>query len=253
MSAHLQDELLTAALDGTLSAADREAVDAHLEVCARCRGDLELSRGARTALRSLPDEIRPPIDVAAAVAAEIAGGGGASAGSPTGPPRWYRAAGLVAAAAAIVLGVMILPRVTGDEQQDRSNVTEAVGAEAGSAPEAGATAPSIKAALAVEKEATDYDEAGLRGLLENSDLTPAASATAADSVAQLTSGGRVALDCVRAAAGDWIPDDAEIVRLIDAKFEGTLATIGVFSVPSGGGGVVAVTRDHCGLLASVVS
>ena len=83
-----------------------------------------------------PDEIRPPIDVAAAVAAQVAGGE-ASAAAPSGPPRWYRAAGLVAAAAAIVLGVMILPRLTGDEPQEQS-ITAAAGADTGSAPEAGA-------------------------------------------------------------------------------------------------------------------
>ncbi len=249
MSAHLQDELLTAALDGTLSAADREAVDAHLEVCSQCRGDLEFARGARTALRSLPDEILPPIDVAAAVGAEIAGGG-ASADAPAGPPRWYRAAGLVAAAAAIVLGVMILPRVTGDEPQER-NVTAAVGADTGSAPEAGAApGPSIKAAPTVEKQATDYDEAGLRGLLASTDLTRAAPATTADAAAQFAAREQVAVDCLRTAAGDWIPEGAEFVRLIDANYQGAPATIGVFSVPGGGGGVVAATRDHCGLLAS---
>ena len=250
MSAHLQDELLTAALDGTLSAADREAVDAHLEDCAQCRGDLELARGAREALRSLPDEIRPPIDMAAAVAAELAGGG-ASAGAPTGPPRWYRAAGLVAAAAAIVLGVMIVPRVIGGEPQER-NVTAAVGANSGSAPEAGVSAPPSSKAVFVDSK-TDYDEAGLRALLGSTDLRPAASATAADAAAQLTSGGEVALECVRTAAGASIPDDAVLVRLIDATFQGTPATIAVFSVPDGTGLVVAASRQGCWLLASAFS
>jgi len=249
MSEHLQDERMAAALDGTLSAVEREAVDAHLQVCSQCRGDLELARGARTALRSLPDEIRPPIDVAAVVGAEIAGGG-ASADAPAGPPRWYRAAGPVAAAAAIVLGVMILPRVTGNEQQEQSNVTAAAGAETGSAPEAGAAAPSVKAGPVVEDSATDYDEARLRSLLETTDLSPAASAT--DSAAQLTS-GQPARECVRTAAGASIPDDAVLVRLIDATFQGTPATIGVFSVPDETGLVVAAARDDCRLLATAVS
>jgi hypothetical protein len=248
MSAHLQDELLTAALDGTLSGADRETVDAHLEVCARCRGDLELARGGRAALRSLPDEIRPPIDVAAAVAAKVAGGG-PSAGTPTGPPRWYRAAGLVAAAAAIVLGVMIVPRLTGDEPQERSNMTAAVGADTSSAPEAG-SGPAIKMAPAIEKLTTDYDEAGLRGLLEHTDLTAAPSATA--DAAALAAPEQQAVDCVRRAGGASIPDGAVLVRLIDATFQGTPARIGVFSVPDGTGLVVAASRDGCGLLANAV-
>jgi hypothetical protein len=249
MSAHLQDELLTAALDGTLSAADREVVDAHLEVCAQCREDLELARGAREALRSLPDEIRPPIDVAAAVASELAGGQAPGAGAPSGPPRWYRAAGLVAAAAAIVLGVMILPRVTGDEQQERTNTTEAVGANTGSAPEAGTSAPvGIKATGPdIEDSQTDYDEARLRGLLEN--LTAAPSATM-DASAQLAPPEQQALECLRTAAGASTLDDAVLVRLIDATFDGTPATIGVFSVPDGGRLAVAASRDHCRLIAS---
>jgi hypothetical protein len=246
MSAHLQDELLTAALDGTLSAAEREAVDAHLEVCARCLGELELAQGAREALRSLPHEIRPPIDVAGAVSAEVTGGE-ASAGAPTGPPRWYRVAGLVAAAAAIVLGVMIVPRVTGDAPQERSNMTAAAGAADGTAPEAGSGPATSKATF--ENSRIDYDEAGLRGLLEHTDLAPAATAT--DST-QLTSGQR-ALDCVRTAAGESMLNDAALARLIDATFQGTPATIGVFSVPDGTGLVVAAARDDCRLLASVAS
>jgi len=255
MSEHPQDELLTAALDGTLSAADREVVDAHLKVCAQCRGDLELARGARTALRSLPDEIRPPIDVAAAVATEIAGGG-ASAGAPTGPPRWYRAAGLVAAAAAIALGAMVLPRVIGGEQHD-SHVTAAVGAgDTNSAPQEAGAGPTgtmaVKMTPALERSATDYDEARLRGLFAHTDLTSAPSATM-DSAGPLAAPERGAIDCLRTAAGASTLDDAALVRLIDATFQGTPARIGVFSVPDGTGLVVAAARDDCRLLASVAS
>lgn len=255
MSAHLQDELLTAALDDSLSGADREAVDAHLAVCAQCRGDLELARAGREALRSLPNEIRPPIDVAAAVAAEFAGGErerpAATAAAPSGPPRWYRAAGLVAAAAAIALAVLIVPRVTGGEHQDRS-LTAAVGAEAGSAPEAGGSGPTTSEAarpIALEVSPTDYDLAELQGLLADAkglSPTPSALDTAA---AQLTERDRRALDCVRRAAGASLPADAPAVRLIDASFRGTPATIGVFSLPDGRGGVWVAARGDCRLLA----
>jgi hypothetical protein len=158
----------------------------------------------------------------------------------------------VAAAAAIVLGVMILPRVTGDQPQER-NVTAAVGAsDTGSAPEAGVSAPAGNKAV-FEDSKTDYDEAGLRDLLESTDLRPAASATAADSVAQLAAPEQDALDCLRTAAGASTLDDAVPVRLIHATFKGTPATIGVFSVPDGSGLVVVAARDDCRLLASVVS
>jgi hypothetical protein len=147
---------------------------------------------------------------------------------------------------------MILPRVIGDEPQERSNVTAAAGADTGSAPEAGATGPAIKARPNIERPATDFDEADLRGLLANTNLAPAASATM-DAAAQFGARGQVALDCVRTAAGASIPDDAVLVRLIDATFQGTPATIGVFSLPDETGLVVAAARDHCRLLASAVS
>jgi len=155
----------------------------------------------------------------------------------------------VAAAAAIVLGVMILPRLGGDEPQEQTNMTAASGADTATAPEAGGSGPAVQAEPPIEHPGIDYDESGLRGLLQNTDLTPAASAT--DSTAQLTS-ERQGLDCLRRAAGGSTLEDAVLVRLIDATFQGTPTTIGVFSVPDGTGLVVAASRDHCGLLASVV-
>lgn len=260
MSAHLKDELLTAALDGSLSGTEGEAVDAHLAVCEQCRGDLELARGARGALRSLPNEIRPPIDVAAAVTSELAGGrreGRGAAAAPSGPPRWYRAAGLVAAAAAIVLGVLIVPRLSGDEQQDRT-VTAAVGADTGSAPEAGYSAAAGseagKLTPVVEGSSTDYDAAGLQDLLaETVGSPPESSATTPDATAQLAAQGQRALDCVLTAAGDSIPTGARPVRLIDATFQGSPATIGVFSLPDGGGRAWVAARDDCRLLATATN
>jgi hypothetical protein len=109
---------------------------------------------------------------------------------------------------------------------------------------------TVKLTPAIEKQATDYDEAGLRGLLEHTDLTSSASA-AMDTGAQLAPPEQQALQCLRTAAGASTLDDAVLVRLIDATFNGTPATIGVFSVPDGGRLVVAASRDHCRLLASV--
>ena len=262
MSAHLQDEQLTAELDGTLSGADRAAVDAHLETCVRCRGELELARDASGALRTLPGEIRPPIDVAAAVMSEISGGSredrARSGPAASQMPRWYRAAGLVAAAAAIVLAVLIVPRVIGHDRQNRAE-TAAVEAGGSGTQESGlAPAASGKSAL-IQDAASDFDAASLQGLLADAQqpgtFGSGASATgASDATAPQPSERDVkALDCVRAAGGGAIPDGAQIVRLIDATYEGTPATLGVFSLPDGRGGVWVAARDDCRLLASATT
>jgi hypothetical protein len=258
MSAHLQDEQLTAALDGTLSGPDRAAVDAHLETCARCRGELGLARDARGALRSLPGEIRPPIDVVAAVMSEISGGSrehrARSGPAASQMPRWYRAAGLVAAAAAIALAVLIVPRVVGNDTQNRAE-TAAVEAGGSGTQESGLAPAAGKSAL-IEDAATDFDAASLQGLLDD---TPKPNTF--DSAASATSTGALqpserdlkALDCVRAAGGDAIAAGAQIVRLIDATYEGTPATLGVYSLPDGRGGVWVAARDDCRLLASATT
>jgi hypothetical protein len=260
MSAHLQDEQLTAALDGTLSGADREAVDAHLQTCARCRGELELAREARGALRSLPKEIRPPIDVAAAVMSEISGAGredrARPLGAPSEMPRWYRAAGLVATAAAIALAVLIVPRVVGNDAQDRttSAAVEAGGSgtqQSGLAPAGGGTQ------VAIENEPTDYDAASLQSLLDATESGAYGSAASApgatDTAVQPAERDAKAIDCVRTAAGDAIPAGARLVRLIDATYEGTPATLGVYSLPDGRTGVWVTARDDCRLLASATT
>nr|MBA3690769.1 zf-HC2 domain-containing protein [Actinomycetota bacterium] len=74
MTAHTPDDLLAATVDGTLSEADRHAVETHLRTCARCRDQVEAAGRARAVLKALPAELAPPIEVAAAVAARIGSG-----------------------------------------------------------------------------------------------------------------------------------------------------------------------------------
>jgi Putative zinc-finger len=49
------DELLVGYVDGSASAEERRAVDAHLVSCSQCREELALATKARTALGSLPE------------------------------------------------------------------------------------------------------------------------------------------------------------------------------------------------------
>ena len=271
MSAHLPDELLAAHLDGVLSPIEREAADAHLDVCARCRGELELAEGARAALRALPAELRPPTDIAAAVTEEVAGRGGGGtarvrsvdgpAGGPViaGPPRWYRAATVAAVAAAIGLAAVIVPTLGGSESDRGAPAADACGAVSGAA-EATRTADAgaqndggdqqdttAAASGAFERSERDYDVRSLLGLVEESGPLQAVVGESALSDLQTD---RVA--CARDAGGDVIPREARAVRLIAATYEGTPADIAVFAVGPDESRqilVVAAASRDCRLLA----
>lgn len=273
MSAHLPDELLAAHLDGVLSPTEREAADAHLDVCARCRGDLELAEGARAALRSLPAELRPPTDIAAAVTEEVAGRGGGgtarverSVDGPAdrsvvaGPPRWYRAAAVAAVAAAIGLAAVIVPTLGGSERSDRGAPAADAGGAVSGAAEATRAADSgahtdagdqqdatADASGAFERSERDYDVRSLLGLVEESG--PAQLVVGESALSDLQT-DRVA--CARDAGGDAIPLEARAVRLIAATYEGTPADIAVFAVGPDESRqilVVAAASRDCRLLA----
>jgi hypothetical protein len=249
MSAHPQDELLAAALDGTLTPPERETVEAHLAVCALCREDLELARTARGALRDLPREVRPPIDVAAAVISEISGRRSTDAAEPVptpSAPRWYRAAGLVAAAAAIALAVMVVPNIVGGDADDpRSTAAlEAGGSEA-------AQASGTDAAAGMGQD-LDFDGPALQNLADES-VKRSVSFASGSELSTADQAADRALDCVRSAAGSALPPDAVTLRLLSATYGGTPAYIGVFHLPGGRADVWAAARDDCRSLASATA
>jgi hypothetical protein len=162
MSTHPPDDLLAAAVDGTLSPADRREVEAHLRTCSGCRGDVAAAGRARDALGALPDQLVPPVDVAAAVAGAAAGAGAGA------PQRWYRAAALVAAAAAIALAVLVIPDLTNDGGSQET--TAAVGAapqEAGVSAADGSASPVPFAGVpSLEVVGIDFDHASLAALAQ---------------------------------------------------------------------------------------
>ena len=255
MSTHTPDDLLAAAVDGTLSPADRDVVAAHLRTCARCRDEVASAGRAREALDALPEELTPPIDVAAAVAATIASRPAAGGGHTAAAPRWYRAAGLVAAAAAIALAVLVIPDLT--DGDGSSQATDALGAApqelGGSA--AGQDSVTVSGAPALEAVGTDFDQGSLAALAEETRRALGESATGAATPATLApQPDDGALACLRAGAGDAIAADARAERLLAATFERTPAYVGVFVTGPADDPtqilVVAVATTDCRLLDS---
>jgi len=107
----IQDRLAAFA-DGSLSAAERPAVEAHLAVCASCQQQLAIQASTRQLLLAA----RPSIAAAAPpwlqtrIAARLA-----SEAAPVASPGWRTRVTAFAAAAMVVLaiGAVVLPIVTG--------------------------------------------------------------------------------------------------------------------------------------------
>lgn len=97
MTEHL-GELLSAHLDGELTAEETAAVEAHLAECDACRAELDATREVRTIVRAAP-AIDPPFEFYERVV------------SSRRRPRWTAAASVAAVAAAwiAVVGFSVTP------------------------------------------------------------------------------------------------------------------------------------------------
>ncbi len=244
------EELLAGYTDGSLSAQDRAAVDAHLAVCARCSRETELSAGALSALRSLEEEPAPPW--VASRALEEAAGVRRSVVS-IGTPRWYRIGGAVAAAAAALLVfTLVLPHIG---QGQRSGADAANGksqaAGAGGAREATALAASL-----IEVQHVNYDNSSLAALTSSYQSDTAAGAPLATAAAPAPApGSQAQTDKALACVAKSAPDQGGVVqRLIRARFQGTPAYLAVFLEGPGAGEppdavtVWAFATDDCRIL-----
>ncbi|MGH2596181.1 MAG: zf-HC2 domain-containing protein, partial [Actinomycetota bacterium] len=150
------EELLAGYVDGTSPAGERAVVDAHLAECLRCRREVTLAGGARSALGSLA-AVPAPSGVAARA---LAGAEGAQPHRQAGiTPRSYRVAGIAAAAAAALLVVTLtLPHIGKSTTSiaDAARTNEKAG---------GATVPTTaQAPGAIEIQQVDYDNASLSAL-----------------------------------------------------------------------------------------
>jgi hypothetical protein len=204
-------EQLADLMDGTLDERELAGVQAHLDLCATCRQDIDLATHGARAARSLPLE-DPPSDLHRRV---VGAGGG------RGTPTWYRWAGAAAAAAAVIAIAIALPNVGGDGRTETA--TDAAGTSEVSLPLAGDVEYS--------REEQDYDADALQDLARSATASRQVSTDAAG--AALAGDTSAAVRCVSKAFGDQ--QAGRLTRLIQATFEGEEAYIAVYLEGPGAG------------------
>ena len=226
------EDLLTDYVDGTLGGPQRAVVDAHLRECARCREEVDLARGAVTAMAPL-EEVPVPFGVTGPVLAE--------AGRRFERRRkvvWERlqwSAGLAAAAALILVVVLN----TGEGEQDPATVvaTAATGAAAGAGAEAGDAQRVAAGFEGLERQqGVNYDEGGIRAVARDTATAlkdqaepgvEAATAPTAEGALEFAPPDR-ALSCLERGGAPVNDPRDTLIRLIEAEFDGTPAYIATF-------------------------
>lgn len=248
------EDLFAEYADGTLPGAERAEVDAHLDACARCRGEVEAAKAAREALRGLP-ALLPPADLLAQVHEEAAALAPAhpAGATPLKRPRSARwLPGIGVAAVIALLAVVVLPRL-GADSGDRNLA---------------AAEDGIGAAEALEIQDADYDTAAVESLALAYRVKEAVGAPVAPAGADgspVTEGHgdastrldaeqlAPAIACLEAAVPGL---GGAPVRVIDARFAGEPAYFGVFLTGPGAGQppdtakVWVVAKDGCTILAA---
>jgi anti-sigma factor RsiW len=214
------DELLAEYVDGTLPAADRDAVRAHLTSCARCGEEVAAATVAAETLRRLP---QPAIPAGLADAAEMeASRTRARPERSATPATWYRWAGLAAAAAAVVAIVALaLPDIGGSN--------------GGASSAAMGASRELSPPDAIEIQQTNYDSSAVLALARTYMREAAPQADAGMTAAApraVEAGVDQAVACVRSAltseTDPTLTVQGDPVRIIRARFEGIPAYLGVF-------------------------
>ncbi|MEX1045881.1 MAG: zf-HC2 domain-containing protein [Actinomycetota bacterium] len=226
-------------IDGSLDVSERAGVSAHLEGCAECRQEVELARRAKGALTSLP-ELPVPLGASRRVGTKVKENRNATA---------YRIAAFAAAAAVVGIFAVILVR---NPEEPMREVSAFQSADQGQAP----AAPP-----ATDLSDDDYTSAELQAVAASAGQKEAvtAGATSDEELAQRVQ--------AKAATGPPTPQaekclkksgafakSGELIGVIDAKFEGTPAFIGVLrEEPPGGGSdnvvVWVASKGGCSVLA----
>lgn len=217
--------LLAGYVDGTLEGQERAVVDAHLASCTTCREEVELARAAVAALATL-EEVPVPLGVTGPVLAE--------AGRRFERRRavtWRRiqwAAGSAAAAALVLVVALNLNLGSSPEEAtvaaDAGAATGAVGAAA--APEAAAALGGLE-----RQPGVNYDEEGARSLATDEVAERSSASLSAPEEGQdlELADPTAAIACLRTAEAP-VDDTAtdQLVRLIEAQYQGAQAYFGVF-------------------------
>lgn len=235
------EELLAGYVDGTLTEKERAVVESHLPTCETCREEVALARAAIPTLAALPEE-PVPLGVTGPVLAEARRRGERRAGSRFGRLQW--GLGLAAAAALVVALAVTLPNLGGGENATRAQ-GGGIGAGAASSPKAAQAPDDALAALhGLEHQSIDYDQASVQALagvvaregvpFGEGEIAPSASPTPAPVAQNALTDPTSAIRCLR-SSGAEISAGHQLVRLIDASYEGTPAYLGVFLEGPGAG------------------
>ena len=251
------EDLLADYVGGTLDERERAAVDAHLPGCARCSAEVRQAEAARAALSELED-VPVPFGVTGPVLAEAGRRFERRRGVAWGRFQW--AAGLAAAAAFVVVVAL---NVGGEDAQNAA-APERTTAVAGGTGAAGAEAgtPGVIPFAGLERQTdVNYDEAGIRavateaaGAVVAAEDAPGTQAALASTVQDSKERTSLARECVD-QSGVRGPNDV-LIRLIEARFEGTPAFIGVYSEGPGAGQtpdhivVFVIAKDDCRILST---
>jgi hypothetical protein len=248
------EELLAGYVDGTLEDRERAVVDAHVHECAVCREEVELAREAMTALASL-EEVPVPFGVTGPVLAEAGKRFERRRAVVWGRIQWVAGA---AAAAALVLVVAI--NLDGGTSRDEAGTVAADAAVTGAtggleAPEGAPGPPGLE-----RQPGVNYDDAGVRSLAsDEAAKRQADGVTAAEAGAGLEfAAPGPAIECLRAAEAPVDqPGTDELVRLIEAEYQGTQAYLAVFLESPGAGQppdrivVWVISKDDCQFLTAL--
>jgi anti-sigma factor RsiW len=246
------EELLAGYVDGTLSAQERAAVEAHVAGCARCSREIALASGARSALRAL-EEVPAPEGIGSLAIQEASGS--RAAPSAGGTPRWYRVGGIVGAVAAgLLVFTLVLPHIGQSDDSgggDQRALSAAEGAEVG----------KLSAASGIEIQHENYDNTSLTALISSLAAQDSAggsmAAASAPPTIPLATGSQAQVDKALACIVQSAPGETgDLKRLIRARFEGTPAFLAIFTEGPGAGQpadtatIWVFATDDCRILSS---
>jgi anti-sigma factor RsiW len=264
------EELLAGYVDGSATPQEREAIEAHLVSCQKCREEAGLATAARTALASLPQLDAPGLARLGLPGMRRTGlkavpetieeaTHSAPAEQPRTIPRGRRTAWVPALAAAVIVviaGLISLPFLLrgGGGGATAGSKSVAPGPSASPVPalvDVGAsytpaTLNSLAKRLAPAARLAELAPSTTPGATQPAfgpGLTPGLGRVATDSADRAASHG--ALDCL--VSGGGLEQDALPVYLEAATFKGVPAYIGAFARPGSRLNlvVVAVSRGTC--------